>query len=173
MTSSWRRNLAYGVAWQLAWFAAVVPAGRGLPWVGLLAALPVVLIGGWGRWPRAWWVMAVSLAIGVAVDALLGLSGAANFPGGALDGRLSPPWMWLLWVQLGLALDLCLAWLRRRLWLAVLFGVAGAPGAYLGGVAFGAMLAPQGPLILGCAVGVAYGFALPLLMKLTPCSNNS
>lgn len=167
------RNLAYGVAWQIAWFAAVIAAGKGLPWVGLLAAIPALLIGGWGRWPQAWWVIAVSLAVGVAVDATLGLSGVANFPGGALDGRLSPPWMWLLWVQLGLALDLSLAWLRPHRWLAVAFGLCGAPGAYLGGVSFGAMFAPHGLVMLGCAVGLAYACALPLLIGLTPCSIKS
>ncbi len=170
---SWQRNLLYAVAWQIAWFASVIAAGKGQAWVGLLVAIPVLLIGGWGRWPRAWWVIAVSLAVGVAADATLGLSGMANFPGGALEGRLSPPWMWLLWVQLGLALDLCLAWLRPHGWLAVVFGLGGAPGAYLGGVSLGAMLAPHGLLVLGCAVGLVYACALPLLIRLTPCSTKS
>ena len=167
------RNILYGVLWQVAWFAAVIPAGKGMPWVGLVATIPVILVAGWGRWPRALWVIAVSCAVGVAVDAVLGLTGAANFPGGLLEGRLSPPWMWMLWIQLGLALDLCLAWLRPRPWLAVIFGLLGAPGAYLGGMAFGALAAPHGQLVLGVAVGVAYACALPLLIKLTPCSTNS
>lgn len=167
------RNLAYAVVWQLAWFAGVIPAGKGLPWVGLLATIPVLLIAGWGRWPRALYVSGVSIAVGVATDAVLGLSGAANYPGGLLDGHLSPPWMWMLWIQLGLGLDLCLAWLRRRWWLPVLFGALGSPGAYLGGVAFGALAAPAGHVVLGIAVGVAYAIALPLLVRLTPCSTSS
>lgn len=172
-TPSLARNLSYGVVWQLAWFAAVIYAGKGQPWVGLVATIPVVLIAGWGRWPRALFLIAVSIAVGVATDAVLGLSGAANFPGGLLDGHLSPPWMWMLWIHLGLALDLCLAWLRLRWWLPVLFGALGAPGAYLGGVAFAALTAPAGSLILAVAVGLAYAIALPLLVRLTPCSTSS
>ncbi len=170
---SLKRNILYAVLWQLAWFAGVIYAGKGLPWVGVVATIPVIVVAGWGRWPRALAVMAVSFAVGVAVDAALGFSGVSKYPGGMFDGRLSPPWMWVLWLQLGLALDLSLAWLRPRPWLAVLFGLLGSPGAYLGGVAFGAMFAPQGKLALGIAVGLAFAIAVPLLIRLTPCPPSS
>lgn len=173
LNSTLLRKISYGVVWQLAWFAAVIPAGKGLPWVGLLATIPVVVIAGWGRWPRALIVLAVSIAVGVATDAILGLSGAVAFPGGLLDGNLSPPWMWMLWVQMGLGLDLCLAWLRLRWWLPMVFGALGAPGAYIGGVHFGALTAPLGIFTMGLAVGLAYAVALPLLVRLTPCSTKS
>lgn len=173
LNSSLLRKVSYGVMWQIAWFAAVIPAGKGMPWVGLLATIPVVLIAGWGRWPRALMVIAVSIAVGVATDAILGLCGAVGFPGGLLNGHLSPPWMWMLWIQMGLGLDLCLSWLRLRWWLPMLFGALGAPGAYIGGVHFAALTAPLGLVILGLAVGLAYAVALPLLVRLTPCSTKS
>ena len=165
------RSVAYAVAWQAAWFATVLPAAHGLPWVGLLAAVPVVLLAGWDRWPRVLHVIAVSLAIGIAVDAVLGLSGAAAYPGGVHDGRLSPPWMWVLWIELGLALDLCLGWLRRAWWLAPVFGAVGGALSYRAGVALGAMEAPHGQLVLVLAVAAAYLVAFPLLVKL--CSTTS
>ena len=164
------RVIAYAVLWQIAWFAAVMPAGKGLPWVGVLAAIPVLVLGAWGRWQSALALCAVALPIGIVVDAALGLSGVARFPGGLLDGRLSTPWMWLLWLQLALALDLCLSWLRKAWWLPLVFGAVGGALAYRAGVAFGAMEAPAGiPALLLCTA-LAYLIAMPLLLRLSPCS---
>jgi Protein of unknown function (DUF2878) len=161
------RTILFAVLWQAAWFAAVIPAGKGLPWIGLLAAVPVVIVAGYDRWWRTGFVILIAIAVGLIVDASLAAAGVVGYPHGLLDGRCSPPWMWALWLQLGLALDWCLTWLRRRWWLPVLFGAGGAPGAYLGGVAFGALVAPQGSLPLALAVGVAYAVALPLIIRLT------
>ncbi len=170
--SAWR-TVGYAVLWQGAWFATVLGAAKGWPWIGLLAVVPPLLLAGWGRWRRALAVAAVAFVLGLAVDGVLGLSGAARYPGGLLDGRLSPPWMWCLWVELGLALDLCLAWLRPRPWLALAFGAIGGPLAYLSGVRLGAMIAPAGELTCGLAVGVAYAIALPILILLTPWPRSS
>ncbi|WZB77275.1 DUF2878 domain-containing protein [Achromobacter insuavis] len=123
----WANLLGY----QLVWFSAVIGAGRGLAWPGVVSALVFI---------------AAQLACSVTWRADLKLAAAAMLCGCLLDGALSalgwsvyaadawpaPRWILALWAAFALTLNHSLAYLRPRRWLACGFGAIGGPLAYWG-----------------------------------------
>ncbi len=113
------------------WFSAVIGAGRGLAWPGVVAATLFI---------------AAQLAASATARADLRLAGGAVLCGVALDGSLSalgwaryaadawpaPLWILALWAAFALTLNHSLAYLRPRPWLACVFGAVGGPLAYWG-----------------------------------------
>ncbi|OZI29266.1 hypothetical protein CEG14_21845 [Bordetella genomosp. 1] len=153
-------NLA---GYQAVWFAAVIGAGRGLAWPGVLAALVFAAAHlAWTRQRRADLVlMAAAAACGLLIDGGLALAGLMQHaaaapavpPGGA------PLWILALWCAFALTLNHSLVWLRGRPWLAAAFGAVGAPLAYLGAARGWRAVAIETPLAW---LGLAAGWALAL-----------
>ncbi len=152
------RSLIYTVLWQGAWFAGVYGAAAGNSWLGPLTALPAVLFALWGRGHLVR-PLVIALLSSVVVDGLLGLSGLCGYALGGLDGRLPAAWTLTLWVLYALAFDSSLRWSLVCRWLAVTLAVVGAPAAYLGGVAIGALTMPHGKMLGALAVGIGFGVA--------------
>lgn len=161
----WWGNL---LGYQASWFVAVIAAGRGAWWPGVLAALVFV----------AWQLadapdrrcaaraMALALLAGLAIDGLLARSGLVRY-GAAMPAFPSggaPAWILGLWLSFSMTLPRSLAFLRARPWLAAAFGAAGAPMAYLGaarGWHAVEFASPAWPALLVLAGG--WALALPLL----------
>ncbi len=161
-----RRDLFYAIAWQGVWFASVGGAGAGLPWLGPAAALPVLLLGAWGRWCPARRLGLAALGCGLVIDGGLNMAGLVQFSHGY--SLLPPPWMLLLWPLFALALLGPLAWIRSRPWLPAVLGALAAPGAYVGGQALGALTMPQGTVPVVLVVAVGYAAATHLLTRIRP-----
>lgn len=161
-----RRDLLYAIAWQGAWFASVGGAGAGVPWLGPVVAMPVLLLGAWGRWCPARRLGLTALGCGLVIDSGLAMSGLVVFQQGV--AFLPPPWMLVLWPLFAVALLGPLAWLRARAWLPAVAGGLAAPGAYLGGAALGALTMPRGALPVILAVAVGYAAATHLLSRIRP-----
>lgn len=168
----WILNLAL---FQLGWWALVLSAAGGHPGWGLAV---VTLILAWHLGfvrPLASEALLIALAalIGLAFDSLLIATGWISFSGPELAregvqaaGAFLPPlWMTALWANFATTLNLSLASLQTRPWLAALLGLVGGPLAYWGGAGLGAMtfVAPLPALIT-----LALGWALltPLLLAL-------
>lgn len=159
------RKVINFIVFQAAWFAAVLGAANGMPWLGVIAV------------PAAF---SVHLACSESrtTEILLGLAAAAT--GFATDSSLialgvfspvpfvfplpfSSLWMVMLWVNLAMTLNVSLGWLRGRYALAAAFGAIGGPMAYYSGAKLGAMtrLPGAGDLI---DIGIAWAIAFPLLL---------
>lgn len=132
------------VAYQLAWFAVLIGAARGMAWAGALVAL---LVGAAHLWQRRdaieWRLMGACLAIGLLVDSILGGTGQvryADWPSAA-----APYWMLSLWLAFATTLNHSLRWLMTRPMVAVLVGAVCGPLAYLAGAKLGALelIAPR------------------------------
>jgi hypothetical protein len=158
------RSAVNFIAFQIGWFAAVLGAGHGMPWLGLVIVpwillLNLVLSADW----RQELIIALAAAVmGFAVDT--GLVAAGVFaPVPFLVSRpFSPPWMVMLWVNQATTLNSCLAWLRGRYVAGALFGAVGGPLAYLGGAKLGAASLPStnGLVVLG----ITWAAAFPALL---------
>ena len=122
------------VLFQCVWFATVAGAGAGMWWTGL----PVLLIfAAWqlrtSRWPRAdTHLVLVAIAIGFAVDSLLATSGYLRYATPWPSTVLAPIWIVVLWAGFALTVNHSMAFMKGRVWLAVLFGAVGGPLAYFG-----------------------------------------
>lgn len=152
------------IAYQAAWFAAVLGAARGLPWVGALAIAAAILLH-LVRVPRARPELVLILAaglIGAVLDSLLVLSGWVAYPSGMLIEGLAPYWMVAMWMLFATTLNVSLSWLKRRRATAALFGLLGGPLAYFAGERLGGIsLDPLSPALISIALG--WAVAMPLL----------
>ncbi len=152
------------IAFQIGWFAAVLGAGHGMPWLGvvivpLVLLLNLVLSADW----RQELIVALAAAVmGFAVDTGLVAAGVFAPVPFLVPRPFSPPWMVMLWVNQATTLNSCMAWLRGRYLTGALFGAIGGPLAYLGGAKLGAASLPStnGLVILG----ITWAGAFPALL---------
>ncbi len=162
-------NLIHAALWQAAWFAAVLGAAHGLPWLGPAATVPVLALHAWRHRQdrdRGWTLPVAALGLGLIVDSLLGhLAGLRMARGDTAWTTWATPWMAVLWIQLATALTASLAWLPRRPALAAVLGAVCGPLAYYGGVRLGALSIDGWPTLL--AVSAVWAVALPLLAACT------
>jgi len=152
------------IAFQSAWFAAVLGAANGMPWLGVVAVplalgLHLALSPDW----RPELLLAFCAAgIGFVTDTLLIAAGAFSPIPYLFPAPYSAFWMVMLWVNLATTMNVSMAWLSGRYGLAALFGAIGGPTAYYSGAKLGAMtrLPEPGGLL---AISIAWAVALPLL----------
>ena len=113
--------LANFLVFQIGWFACVLGGANGLPWVGTGIALAIV------AWhltravrPKQELLLVLSAAaIGALFDSLLVALGWLAYPSGTLIAGTAPHWIVALWMLFAITLNLSLAWLKRRLLIAV------------------------------------------------------
>jgi Protein of unknown function (DUF2878) len=121
------------LAYELVWFAAVIGAGHGLVWPGVIA---VGLFAAWRLGaspdPRA------ELGL-IAATVLLALALEGSWVAGGLIVYSAPwplpnapAWLMALWVAFALTLIPLFGYLHGRPALAALLGAVGGPLAYLG-----------------------------------------
>ena len=155
------------ILFQAAWFAAVLGAAKGMPWLGPLVMIPVLAIH-LALLNNRWGELKLLLAAGV-----LGFLFDTAFVAGGIFIPLqhlfprpfSPPWMISLWLNFAATLNVSMAWLRGRYFLAAAFGAIGGPLAYYSGAKLGATEAlPTTSGMLLLAIG--WGVMTPLLVWL-------
>jgi len=156
--------LANFLAFQIGWFTCVLGGAHGLPWVGTGIALVIVA---WhltrAASPQQELLLVLSAAaIGALFDSLLVWLGWLTYSSGTLIADTAPHWMVALWMLFATTLNQSLAWLKRRVFVAVLFGAIGGPLAYLGGAKLGALnfAAPTAGLL---ALAIGWALLTPLL----------
>jgi len=122
------------IGYQAVWFAAVIGAGRGLAWPGVLGMLiyAAVQLAGARRLRTDLGLIAAGLVFGLLLDGTLGRSGLVRYAAGWPNPALAPAWILALWVSFALTFSQSLRYLQTRLWLAALLGLVGGPLAYLG-----------------------------------------
>lgn len=153
--------------YQAGWFACVLGAARGAPWLGVAAAVPIV---GWHLWraphrrAEAHLLLVAALA-GATFETSLMLLDWVRYPSAAWPEGMAPAWMVALWVMFGTTLNVSLRFLRGRPAAAVLLGALGAPAAYYAGARMGALELAAGGAALA-AIAAAWALCTPLLSRL-------
>lgn len=154
------------IGYQLVWFAAVIGAEHGVVWPGvpgmLLFAGSQLALSGHRRADLA--LMAVALVLGFVMDGGMIRAGFATYAAAWPSGGLAPAWILALWISFSLTFTQSLAYLQKRLWIALLFGGIGGPLAYLSaarGFHVVTFAAPQWHGLLW--LSVSWAIAAPLL----------
>ncbi|HVI54897.1 MAG TPA: DUF2878 domain-containing protein [Luteibacter sp.] len=168
MIASWSSVIGY----QLVWFVAVIFAGRGEPWPGVIAALAFV---GWqlgvsARPRAALRIVTIAVLCGVTIDGLVRGWHLADYAAAmpALPTAGAPLWILGLWACFSLTLGGPLRALGTRPVLAVLIGGIGGPLAYAGAASGWAALTFEAPAWRALAVLAAgWAMAMPLLAALS------
>jgi hypothetical protein len=157
-------NVANFIGFQAGWFASILGAAAGRPWLGPIAVI-VLVIGNMSvrrRWTSDATLYIVAGLLGYLADSALVLVGAMSFPDHAALGRPGTVWMAMMWMNFATTLQASLGWLKGRYVLAAGFGLIGGPLAYWAGERFGAVTLAGWPA-LG-AVGIEWLLATPLLV---------
>jgi hypothetical protein len=157
------RKIINVIVFQAAWFAAVLGAANGMPWLGVVA-VPVALVLHLALSPdwRPELLLALSAAImGFITDSALIALGAFSPMPFLFASPFSSLWMVMLWVNLATTMNVSMAWLRGRYALAAVFGAIGGPMAYYSGAKLGAADVPaMADLVV---IGIAWAIAFPAL----------
>ncbi len=135
---------------QLTWFACVL---GGTAW-GLIGVATLVLFSFvCGSWRQDLVYAAAAVLIGAALDTLWIQLGVLDF--GTL---LSPIWILLMWLGLGLTVNHSLSFLHNKPLLAALLAACSAPLCYFAGERFGAVIiaSPVGVMLISAAWGILF-----------------
>ena len=161
------RVLANIVVFQAGWFACVLGAARGAPWLGPLGG--GLIVAGWvlvAPRPRALALLvALTGIVGLCWDSWLTVAGLIGYAPGPLTPPLAPLWILALWLLFATTLHISLRWLQARLPLAALCGALAAPLSYYAAARMGAVTLLQvQPALWAEAAG--WALLLPLLLSL-------
>lgn len=153
------------ILFQVAWFACVLGAAHGAPWLGTVAA-GIAVAWHLGRaaqpMPEAK-LVAGAAVLGALFETLLARSGWIRFDADALLAGMVPYFMVALWAVFATTLNVSLRWLRPRLALAALLGAIGGPTAYYSGVRLGAIEFTAAVPALG-AIAIGWAILAPALL---------
>lgn len=155
------------VASQVGWFACVLAAAHGRPWVGVASAAVIVAMHV-GRSLRPTVELALAalvMVVGAAWDSIAAASGLLTFASPGPIGALAPAWIWALWALFAITLNSTLGWLKGRWLLAAGLGSVCGPMAYWAGARMGAITMDD-PWLTLPALGAAWAIILPLLLLL-------
>ncbi len=159
-------KLANFAAFQLGWFACIVGAGTGHPWIGVVVvflsvAIHLVLL------PRRNKLVALvlsALILGLLLDGVLLILGVVQFPDRAQLITPVPLWMLFMWANLALTIPISLQWMQRRYALAAALGLAGGPAAYYSGMKLDAVIISDSLGISLLCIGLVWAIAMPALL---------
>jgi len=153
-------------AYEVAWFACVLGAAHGMPWLGpwVTAFFALVHLAWVPDRLREACLMAMCAAFGFGIDSLNGYLGAVVYHPGGFVPWFAPPWLIAIWVAFALTLHGCMEWLQSRMALTALLGAIGGPLVYLGGARLGAVgLGPDFTWDM-VIVAAAWAIAAPVLV---------
>ena len=155
------------LSFQAGWFACVLGAAHGRPWLGVLTA--ALIVGGWlvaAPRPQAFaLLLLLTGTVGWSWDSWLTVLGLTGYAAGPLTPPMAPVWILALWLLLASTLHLSMRWLQERLLLSAALGAVAAPLAYLSGARLGALtLLKVQPALWAQALG--WALLLPALLRL-------
>jgi hypothetical protein len=155
------------IAFQVAWFACVLGGANDRALIGTMVVVAVIgLHLALAQRPLLEALLiAVTAMIGLTWDSWLVAFGLMSYPAGNFAPGLAPYWIVAMWALFATSLNLSMAWLKGRTWLAALSGAVGGPLAYLAGERLGGLQMPDPVLALG-AQALGWAMLLPMLTRL-------
>lgn len=152
------------VAFQTGWFACILGAANGMPWLGPIVVTVFLAATLVTRRARLAFTLRMTGAasLGFVADTILLRMGILHFG----DEAVSPLWMTALWPNLAATVDSSLGWLSGRYVLAAVLGVVGGPLSYYAGARLGALRLDSSPSALA-AIACEWLAAFPLMVLLT------
>jgi hypothetical protein len=159
--------IANVLLFQVGWFACVIAAGKGNPWLGVAFVLAVAVahVASSPRPAAAIRLLLAVTAIGAVWDSAVQATGWLQYHSGWLVPWLAPVWIIAMWTLFATTLNVALRWLRGRTPIAVLFGLIGGPLAYYGGVKLNALTLPM-PVAALLLQGLGWAVLTPLLVRI-------
>jgi len=153
---------------QVGWFACVLSAARGGPWLGVLVVLVLVAVHLWRveRPLDECKLLLTVLVMGGLWDSFLVRVDLLEYPSGMVVPGFAPYWIPALWLLFAAQVNTTYEWLKKRLWLASLLGAIAGPLSFRAGVSLGALRFVD-PVVSLSALAVGWAVILPLIIRLS------
>ncbi len=152
------------LAFQVGWFACVLGGANGLPWLGAVTVLILVILHSYiaVRPLDELKLIGAAAMVGFTWDSLLVSAGWLEYPSGLLLAGTAPYWMVAMWANFATTLNVSMRWLKGRWALAAAFGAVGGPLAYYAGAKLGGVVFVE-PLAALTALAVGWSVLMPVL----------
>ena len=151
-----------------AWFAVALLAAQGdfgLAIVPSLVALVIHLGVTHEKQRRSELLVAcAALLLGLGVETIHMAAGATQYAEGASVAGLPPAFMIGLWAAFATLINVSLAWMKDRIWLAVLFGALASGPSYYAGSKIGALTLGEPVWQSLMTIGAVWALAFPMLV---------
>lgn len=152
----------------VAWFGVAMLAAQGEFGLAVVPSLVAVVIH-LGMTPaerrRPEMVLAAAaIPLGFCVESIHMAAGATRYAAAATVGGWPPAFMIGLWAAFATLINVSLAWMTERLWLAVLFGALAAGPSYYAGSKIGALTLGEPVWQSLVIIGAVWAVAFPLLI---------
>ena len=154
--------------YQVCWFACVLSAANGMPWISVvivavavahhlyISSQPAVELK----------LIVVVTIIGSVWDSALVARGLLEYPSGMFINGVAPYWIISLWAAFAITLNVSLTWLKKHIWVAFLLGAIGGPLVFFTAEKMGALQFSDMTLALG-VLAVGWTLLMPLIVKLS------
>ena len=157
----------YFVVGQAGWFACVLSAAHGVPWVGV--GVGFLLVGAHLlRVPRPLCELkfiGTVTVLGAVWESALVHFGLLAYPSGLLEG-LVPYWIVAVWAQFAAQFNTTYAWLKPHRGVAAVFGAMAGPLSFRAGAALGALSFVR-PWAAVAALALGWAVFLPGMIVLS------
>ncbi len=156
------------VLFQLGWFACVLGAAYGLPWLGVFVVGVILTLHlCMADVPyKEMQLMGLALLVGGIWDSLMVVTGQLVYQSGMFSSNLAPYWILAMWLLFATTLNISLRWMKNRLVIAAILGAIFGPVAYYAGSILGAVSMAD-PLISSLIIGMGWFIIMPILMGIS------
>jgi hypothetical protein len=154
------------LAFQVGWWACVLGAARGSPWLGPLVMV-LLLAFHLRQVPDKSAALRVVLQVGLLgtiVDSGLGYLGVLQFRDSLITSWLCPPWLIAMWMIFATTLRSSLGWLAGRYWAAAVLGGIFGPVSYCAGREFGSLSLGGNVWLAVAALSALWAVLMPFLV---------
>jgi len=163
-----RTRVLYLVIGESGWFACVLSAARGIPWLGTAFALLLIAVH-IVRAPKPLeelkFVAGVTL-IGTLWESVLVNARLLSYPSGMLDAHLAPYWIIALWALFAAQFNTSYVWLKQRVGLGAVLGAVAGPVSFHAGAALHALRFER-PWPATLALALGWACIVPLVTLLS------
>jgi hypothetical protein len=155
------------ILYNVGWFACVYFAAIGQAWVGVVAvafvaAAHLLTVPAWRKEALTLLLAAI---IGFCWESVLVWNGVLAYPTSPEGASFAPAWIVALWINFATTINVSLAWVKKRWWIASVFGAVGGPLAFAAGAGMGAVRFGD-PVVTPLVIGAGWAVLLPLFSLL-------
>jgi hypothetical protein len=158
----------YFVVGQIGWFASVLSAAHGTPWIGIVVTLMFIVLHllRVARPIDELKLVAAVTMIGGAWESLLVSLGFLDYPSGMVFLGLTPDWLLGSWALFAAQFNTTYRWMKTRLWAASLLGAIAGPVSFHAGAALGALHFNK-PVPAALMLAAGWAVLLPCIVLLS------
>ena len=154
------------IGFQIGWFACVISAANGQSLLGITCAILVVTFHLYRNcFYTEFYIILTAMLFGFVWESILVASGLLHYINTPSSEIFAPVWLVAIWALFATTINLSMAWLKGRWFLAALLGALFGPLAFVAGEKLGAVEFVNHTAALA-VLALGWACLMPLLLRL-------